>query len=69
MAQRDDLFRRFGPKLLEAIVRMTVDECNRLRSKLSMPLITKEKFFAEINNHLSEVEPYDWMSQEGETPP
>lgn len=61
MAQRDDLFRKFGPILLEALVRMIVDECNRLRSHAGMPPITKEMFFDEINNHLSELEPYDWM--------
>ncbi len=61
MAQRDDLMHKWGPLLLEAVVRLMVDECNRLRSKLNMPAINKEMFFDQINNHLSEVEPYDWM--------
>lgn len=61
MAQRDELFQKFGPILLEAIVRLQVDEANRIRTKLGMPPITKEMFFNEINNHLSHLEPYDWM--------
>lgn len=61
MSQRDDLMRQFGPTLLEALVRMMVDECNRLRGNLGMPTITAEMFFDEINNHNSHIEPYDWM--------
>lgn len=65
MAERDELFRKFGPLLLETIVIMVVQETNRLRTELGMQLITKEMFFDEINNHLSEVLPYDWMDLEG----
>jgi len=63
MAQRDELFRKFGPILLEAIVWLMAEECNRLRTKLGMQTITKEMFFDEINNHLSEIELYDWMNE------
>lgn len=61
MAQRDDLFRKWGPLLLEAVVIMVVQETNRLRTQLGMPLITKQMFYDEINNHTSELEPYDWQ--------
>ena len=61
MGQRDDLFVKFGPILLEALVIMIVDEANRVRSELGMQPITKEMFFDEINNHLSELLPYEWM--------
>lgn len=64
MSQRDELFQKFGPILLEAIVRLCVDEANRVRDKIGMPAITKEMFYDEINNHLSELEPYDWMNPE-----
>lgn len=61
MSQRDDLMRKFGPILLEAIVIMAVQEANRVRTHIGMPTITKEQFFDEINNHLSTLEPYEWM--------
>lgn len=61
MSERDDLIEHFGPFLFEALVRILVEELNRLRSQLGMPLITKENFFTEINNDLSHLEPYEWM--------
>ena len=61
MALRDDLMRRFGPKLLEAFARILFDDINRIRSHVGMPGLTWEQFFAEINNHVTEVEDYDWM--------
>lgn len=61
MAQRDDLMCRFGPLLLEAFGRILFDELNRIRSHMGIPLLTWEQFFAEINNHLSTLEPYEWM--------
>ena len=64
MAQRDELFQKFGPILLEAIVRLAVDEANRVRNHIGMPPITKEMFYEEINNHLTSLEPYDWMQEE-----
>lgn len=64
MAQRDDLFQQFGPLLLEAFALLILDEVNRIRQHVGMPAITKQQVLDEINNHLSELEPYDWM-QEG----
>lgn len=64
MTERDKLFQKFGPILLEAIVIMMVQETNRLRAQLNMQPVTKEMFFDEINNHLSEIQPYEWMEQE-----
>lgn len=62
MAERDELMHKTGPFLLEAFIRITVEECNRLRAKLNMPQITKENFFNQINNDLSHLEPYNWMN-------
>lgn len=64
MMTRDKLFKKFGPILLEAVMIMAVEETNRLRSYIGMPLITKQNFIDEIENHLSELEPYDWMKTE-----
>lgn len=61
MAQRDELFRRFGPIFLEAIAIMIVEESNRIRTHLGMPLITKQMFLDEITTKLDQLLPYDWM--------
>lgn len=64
MAQRDELFRQFGPMLLEAFAVMILEEVNRIRQHVGMPQITKQQVLNEINNHLSALEQYDWMKEE-----
>lgn len=61
MAQRDELFAKFGPILLEAFAIMILDEINRIRQHVGMPQLTKQQVLDEINNHTSTLEPYDWM--------
>lgn len=61
MAQRDELMQKFGPLLIEAFGRICFDEINRIRSHVGMPVLTWEQFFAEIDNHLGTLEPYEWM--------
>jgi len=63
MSQRDQLFQKFGPILLEAFMLMTLDAINVLRVKAGLTPYTKQKVLDEINNHLSTLEPYDWMKQ------
>lgn len=63
MSQRDDLFRKFGPVFLEAFMIMTLDAINALRVKAGLPPYTKQQLMNEINNHLSTLEPYDWMNE------
>lgn len=63
MAKRDELFKKFGPILLEAFAIMILEEVNRIRQHVGMPQITKQQVLDEINNHLSELEPYDWMQE------
>lgn len=62
MAQRDELMQKFGPLLLEAFGRIIFEEINRIRSHTGMPPVTWENFFTEINNHLSTLEPYEWLN-------
>lgn len=61
MPQRDELFQKFGPILLEAFMLMTLDAINALRINAGLPPYTKAQVMNEINNHLSTLEPYDWM--------
>lgn len=64
MAQRDDTFKRFGPLLLEACCWVLLDYQNELRREQGMPELTLQDVVDKLNNHLNELEPYDWM-QEG----
>lgn len=64
MAKRDELFRKFGPLLTEAILLIHFEEANRVRRWLGKPEITKQDVLDELNNHLSDLQPYDWMQEE-----
>lgn len=62
MATRDDTFRQFGPILLEAQTLVLLDQINVLRKEQGMPEITEQDLIDSLNNHLNELEPYDWMA-------
>jgi len=61
---RDDLFRKFGPLLTEAFMILIYEEVNRIRRHVGMPEITKQDVLDQLNNYLSELEPYEWTHQE-----
>jgi len=63
MATRDDTFRKFGPILLEAMVLVLLEHINFLRQNQGVPEITEQDLIDSLNNHLSELEPYDWMGE------
>ena len=63
MSKRDDLFRKFGPLFFEAMALMVLDSINELRKKASLPVYTKDQVMAKMENHLSTLLPYDWMTE------
>ncbi|MBA7667203.1 hypothetical protein ES703_75288 [subsurface metagenome] len=65
MPDRNDTFHKFGPILLEACCWVLLDYQNELRRNQGMKELTMQDVINNINNHLSELEPYDWM-REGE---
>lgn len=64
MILRDEVFRKFGPLLLEAITDFLLDNVNTLRLEQGMPKITKDEYLTQLLNHVTELEPYDWMTQD-----
>lgn len=62
MSVRDDLFQQFGPLLIEAILDYLYDNDAQLRHLQGVGPITKDEFFAGVANHLSHLEPYEWMN-------
>lgn len=64
MSQRDDLFSKFGPILLEACCWVLLDFQNELRQEQGMKLLAMDDVLLKLENHLSELEPYDWMNEE-----
>ncbi len=64
MAQRDELYQKFGPILLEAQTLVLLEQINILRLNQGMPEITEQDLIDSLNNHIGTLEPYDWMAEE-----
>lgn len=64
MSQRDDLFRRFGPILFEASIVSILELENESRRAKGWPDITLQDFYDKVNNHINNLQPYDWMLEE-----
>lgn len=61
MHDRNDTYRKFGPILLEAQTLVLLEQINLLRKEQGMPEITEQDLIDSLNNHLGELQPYDWM--------
>jgi hypothetical protein len=59
---RDELYRRFGPMLLEAVARVILDEINILRTQASLPERDLSQVVDAIENKLNLLTKYDWMN-------
>lgn len=64
MYTRNDTYRHLGPILLESVCLVLLNHINKLRNEQGMPEITEQDIIDELNNHLTELEPYDWMTEE-----
>jgi len=63
MATREDLYRKFGPQLVEALVLIIRDEINTLRGKVGLPERTNQQIMDAIDNRLTNDVPiYNWMN-------
>ena len=61
MAQRDEVFHKFGPILLEACLLIVYTEVNIIRGHLGLAPRTLEQFLDQVNNHIATLDPYDWQ--------
>jgi putative Mn2+ efflux pump MntP len=62
--QREELYKQFGPKLLDAVVRVMASEINILRVKEGLPERTNEQILTAITNELNNIPDYNWMNEE-----
>ncbi|MBA7646729.1 hypothetical protein ES703_54495 [subsurface metagenome] len=60
---RDELYKKFGPLILEAVVMVVKNEVNILRQKAGLPERTNQQLTNAIENRLGELEEYDWMKE------
>lgn len=60
-SQRDEVFERFGPILMEALFDKMLELHNELRTQAGLPLVPKAAFLGSAHNHLNHLDDYDWM--------
>jgi hypothetical protein len=60
MSTRDQLYRHFGPRLVEAIVRKLFDEINVLRANAGLPERTVQQAIDAVKGELDNIPAYDW---------
>jgi len=58
---REELYQRFGPKLIEAIVLIIKDEVNILRANASLAERTDQQIIDAIETKLTAIEDYPWL--------
>lgn len=61
---REDLYRMFGPKLVEAVILVIKDEINLLRAEHSLPERTNEQIVDAVGTKLGTLSDYDWMDED-----
>jgi len=64
MATREELYRAFGPKLIESMLLLFLDEINILRAAALLPARTIQQVTDGLDAKLAAVTDYDWMSEE-----
>lgn len=57
----DQIYSKFGPKLVHAVVLVIKDEINLLRAEHSLSARTNQQLIDAVNTELSGISDYDWM--------
>ncbi len=61
---RENLYLQFGPKLIEAMALVIVDEINILRAEHSLDPRTGPQIVTAFETKLTGIADYDWMSEQ-----
>jgi len=60
---REELYRKFGPKLVEAVALVIKDEINILRTNASLAERTVQQIIDAIQTKLTAIEDYPWIDE------
>lgn len=63
-ADRENLYRRFGPKLFEANMKLTLTHINILRDKTGLPEFTMKQYSDALEAELNKIPDYEWMHED-----
>lgn len=64
MTTRNELYRAFGPKLIEAFADLVLDEINALRNIAGLNERTKQQMADALKSKLDLTEDYTWMNEQ-----
>lgn len=65
MVTREELYKRFGPLFIEALVLIIKDEINILRQRAGLSERNDEQVITALENKLNSLEKYNWMDTGG----
>lgn len=63
MSVRDEVFRKFGPMLTEALFLAWLHELNEIRESIGKQPLTSEYILGRLHNDLNHIDDYDWMNE------
>ncbi len=58
--EREELMQRFGPKLIEAIMKEIREELDEIRAKIALTPKSEQDFIDGISEKLNNIEDYSW---------
>ena len=61
---KEELYRKFGPKQIDAVVRAQMNVNNMILRHLGLPEITLQQAVNSIANELENIPDYAWMNKE-----
>jgi hypothetical protein len=64
MATREDLYKQFGPLMVEALMRLVFSEINILRQRAGLSERTVQQGIDALETQLSNLSKYDWMNNQ-----
>ena len=59
---KEQLYQHFGPKLIDALAQVMLDEINLLRTEHELPLRNAQQVVDAIADKLENIPHYDWMN-------
>lgn len=63
MVTREELYKKFGPMLIEAVILIIKDEINILRSQYGLSGRTNQQIMDALENKLASLSKYNWMDR------
>jgi hypothetical protein len=61
MMTREQLYQKFGPKLMDALAQVILDEVNILREEVGLTTRNSTQLTDAISNKLENIPDYNWM--------